>query len=280
MGKPNPAIMLDNPLSKIPTLVLEDGTVLIDSRRHRRISRQPRRRRPIARAAQGRQRWLALSRQALADGLLDLLVLWRNEREKPAERGRRTNGSTPSPSRLPPRSTAWRRRPDALERARSASAHIAVGCALSYLDFRFADLELARRAGPGLAAWHETFRRAPVGQGDGDRRWLRRTPCAQPVRTAQPYPRARPRAASWRGRGRRRSSPISAPTSSRSSGRAQATTRAAGGRRFSRTRDGKPTGESGLFSLGQSRQAIGHRRHRDQPRARRLIRAMAQQAMS
>ena len=31
MSKPNPAIMLDNPLSKIPALVLGDGTVLFDS---------------------------------------------------------------------------------------------------------------------------------------------------------------------------------------------------------------------------------------------------------
>lgn len=30
MSKPNPAIMLDNPLSKIPALVLGDGTVLFD----------------------------------------------------------------------------------------------------------------------------------------------------------------------------------------------------------------------------------------------------------
>ena len=31
MLKPNPAIMADNPLSKIPTLVREDGTTLFDS---------------------------------------------------------------------------------------------------------------------------------------------------------------------------------------------------------------------------------------------------------
>ena len=31
MTKPHPELMIDNPLSKIPTLVLDDGTVLYDS---------------------------------------------------------------------------------------------------------------------------------------------------------------------------------------------------------------------------------------------------------
>lgn len=31
MRKPNPALMADNPLSKIPTLVREDGSTLFDS---------------------------------------------------------------------------------------------------------------------------------------------------------------------------------------------------------------------------------------------------------
>ena len=83
MGKPNPAIMLDNPLSKIPALVLGDGTVLIDSAVIvEYLDSLAGGGRLLAPA--GRLRWLALSRQALADGLLDLLVLWRNEREKPA----------------------------------------------------------------------------------------------------------------------------------------------------------------------------------------------------
>ena len=31
MMKPHPDLMLDNPLSKIPTLVLDDGTIIYDS---------------------------------------------------------------------------------------------------------------------------------------------------------------------------------------------------------------------------------------------------------
>src|SRR5689334_25361724 len=66
MNKPNPAIMVDNPLSKIPALVLGDGTVLIDSAviieyldslaGGGRLLAKP-----------GPLRWRALSRQALAD---------------------------------------------------------------------------------------------------------------------------------------------------------------------------------------------------------------------
>src|SRR5258705_13032007 len=85
MGKPNAAIMLDNPLSKIPALVLGDGTVLIDSAVIvEYLDSLGGGGRLLAPA--GRQRWLALSRQAPADGLLDPLVLSRNEPEKPGGR--------------------------------------------------------------------------------------------------------------------------------------------------------------------------------------------------
>src|SRR2546430_16960265 len=83
MSKPNPAIMLDNPLSKIPALVLGDGTVLVDSAVIvEYLDSLAGGGRLLAPA--GRQRWLGLSRPALADGLLDLLVLLRHEPGKPA----------------------------------------------------------------------------------------------------------------------------------------------------------------------------------------------------
>jgi glutathione S-transferase len=34
--------------------------------------------------------------------------------------------------------------------------HVAIGCALAYLDFRFADRQW-RKERPRLASWHETF---------------------------------------------------------------------------------------------------------------------------
>jgi len=158
MGKPNPAIMLDNPLSKIPALVLGDGTVLIDSSVIvEYLDSLGGGGRLLAPA--GRQRWLALSRQALADGLLDLLVLWRNERDKPASR---QSHEWLDAFAIKAAATLDRLEAEAgtLEGESFGIGHIAVGCALSYLDFRFIDLTW-REGRPRLAAWHATFAGRP-----------------------------------------------------------------------------------------------------------------------
>src|SRR6476620_10929557 len=81
MKAPNAALLPDNPLSKIPTLVLDDGSPLYDSKviceyldtLHERIKLFP---------VEGPARWTALRRQALGDGFLDFLLLWRHERER------------------------------------------------------------------------------------------------------------------------------------------------------------------------------------------------------
>jgi len=79
--KPHAELMKDNPLSKIPTLVLDDGTVIFDSpviceyldRLHDKPKLFP---------ASLPERMTALRRQALGDGFLDFLLLWRNEQER------------------------------------------------------------------------------------------------------------------------------------------------------------------------------------------------------
>ena len=75
---PSPEVAAHNPLGKIPALVLEDGTALYDSRviceyldglsTGTRLF------------PDGPARWDALTRQALADGLLDAALLTRYER--------------------------------------------------------------------------------------------------------------------------------------------------------------------------------------------------------
>jgi glutathione S-transferase len=80
MTTANAALLPENPLGKIPTLVLEDGTALYDSGviceyldgLHNGAKLFP---------PKGPARWTALRRQALGDGFLDLLILWRYERE-------------------------------------------------------------------------------------------------------------------------------------------------------------------------------------------------------
>ena len=80
MLKPNAQIMRDNPLSKIPTLTTANGIHLFDSvviceylndLGHGSLFPK-----------NGAEKWQALRWHALGDGLLDALILWRNERER------------------------------------------------------------------------------------------------------------------------------------------------------------------------------------------------------
>ncbi|MCQ4160003.1 glutathione S-transferase family protein [Roseomonas sp. GC11] len=158
MAEPNPELLPDNPLSKIPTLRLPDGTALFDSVVICEYLDE------LAGGgrlfpAGGPARWQALGWHALGNGFLDLLILWRNERDKPAAR------QTPEwLDSFATRAAAVLARLEAesatLEETPFGIGHIAIGCALSYLDFRFPDL--GWRAGrPALAAWHAGFAARP-----------------------------------------------------------------------------------------------------------------------
>jgi glutathione S-transferase len=150
MDTPNLKLLVDNPLSKLPTLVLEDGTPVFDSRviceyLSERAGSQ------IFPAA-GPARLLALRRQALADGLMDALLIWRQERAKPAAR------QTPewlSAFAVKTQATLAHLETQAATLAQSPFdiGVITIVCALSYLDYRFADLRW-RDGCPALAAWH------------------------------------------------------------------------------------------------------------------------------
>jgi glutathione S-transferase len=156
MTKPHAELMKENPLSKIPTLVLDDGTPLYDSRviceYLDALGGDPR-----LFPQQGGARIVALRRQALGDGFLDLLVLTRNERLR----------AQPSQAHLASAAARTAAVLDNLDREADAFAtsafsigHIAIGCALSYLDFRFAD-ENWRMDHPRLANWHASFAARP-----------------------------------------------------------------------------------------------------------------------
>jgi glutathione S-transferase len=151
-SKPHAELMKDNPLSKIPTLVLDDGTVLYDSPviseyldaldgTPKLFPKEP------------KARLEALRRQALGDGFLDLLVLLRDERMR----------AQPSEAHLA--SAAVRKAAifnnleadaPALASAPFGIGHVAIGCALSYLDFRYAD-EHWHKDHPRIADWHAAF---------------------------------------------------------------------------------------------------------------------------
>lgn len=147
------SVRQQNPLGKIPALVLEDGTVLFDSRvileylDHRagggRII-----------PTDARARLAALRLQALADGLMDASVLLVYEgRYRPAERH--------EPKWLELQAGKVARALAALEAAPPALTQvpdvgqIALACALGYRDFRFQGTW--RGDHPRLVAWLDGF---------------------------------------------------------------------------------------------------------------------------
>ena len=157
MSERNPTLLADNPLGKIPTLLLDDGTAMFDSLTICEYlnhlgggSLFP---------APGPARWAALTQQALAQGFMDLLILWRNERDKPA--AQQTQGWLDN---FAAKTEATLARLEALAPVLTATqvdiGHVATGCALSYLDFRFDYLAWRGRC-PALAVWHAGFSARP-----------------------------------------------------------------------------------------------------------------------
>jgi glutathione S-transferase len=161
MRRPTPVLMSDNPLNKIPTLVLDDGSRLYDSDVICEFLDDLA---PVANRAplfprDRALRWDALRRNALGSGLLDVLILWRNERERAA----------PSSELI----KAFAQKTQAAlatiaEDLASAPADrfdigdIAIVCALAYLDFRFGDFDW--RENPMLDAWYERIKTRPSVQ--------------------------------------------------------------------------------------------------------------------
>lgn len=152
-------IRSQNPLGKIPALLLEDGTVLFDSRvileyfDHRAGGG-----RIIPKDASAR--FAALRLQALADGIMDASVLLVYEgRWRPPERH--------EPKWIDLQSGKVARALAALEAAPPALdappnvGQIALACALGYRDFRFPGSW--RKDHPRLVAWLDDFaRRVPA----------------------------------------------------------------------------------------------------------------------
>lgn len=152
---PSPDLMADNPLNKIPCLILDDGSVLQDSRviceYLDALDGAP------VMFPQANARWAALRRQALGDGFLDLMILWRHERIRPEN------------LHVQSYLTAYRQKAEAtLDRLDAEIpvregfdiGDVSIGCALAYADFRYADLEW-RKGRDGLARWFAGIEKRP-----------------------------------------------------------------------------------------------------------------------
>ena len=158
MNQPNTALLKINPTGKIPTLVLDDGAALYDSaviceyldslHDHPKLFPQS-----------GAARWTALRRHALGSNLLDNLVLWRNEVLRPPQQQ--------SPETLAAFDLKVRNAVAALDGEADALAadpvgigHVAIACALGYIDFRFAHLGW-RDGNARIARWYDAFAQRP-----------------------------------------------------------------------------------------------------------------------
>jgi glutathione S-transferase len=146
-----------NPIGKIPVLTTK-GLDLFDSpviceyldSEHKGRRLFPRK---------GRDRWAALRQQAMGDGLLDAALLVRYE-----------GFIRPEDKRWPDWVAGQMKKIDGVLDQLEAEAkalkgkptigHITVGCALGYLDFRFANHDW-RSSRPKLAKWFAEFSKRP-----------------------------------------------------------------------------------------------------------------------
>lgn len=152
----NAGIRAKNPLGQIPTLVLDDGTGLYDSRV---ICEYLDAKGGGSLFGQGEARWQALTEQALADGLMGAALLSRYEqtvRPEPlrwdgwlgGQMGKITDALDTFETSLP----------QAGDRVDIGT--ISIACALGYLDFRFTYFDW-RKGRPATTAWFERFSKRP-----------------------------------------------------------------------------------------------------------------------
>jgi glutathione S-transferase len=150
-----------NPLGKVPALILDGGEVLYDSPVICEYLDSLHKGQPLIPLA-GPARWTVLRRQALADGILDAAILRMLETVRRPEALR-------WPTSIELQSGKMKRGVEALNKEAPSFGGsvdlgtIAVGCALGYLDFRFA-ADNWRNEAPALASWYEGFAQRPAMQ--------------------------------------------------------------------------------------------------------------------
>ncbi len=144
-----------NPLGRIPTLVLEDGTTLFDSQPIIEYLNEFSRGWLVPPAGPARLR--AMRWHALATGLLEVLVAWLSERSRAIPHNAAIAGYERKA-----RATLNLLEQEAADIAGApfSMGHIAIGVALGYLDFRYSSLNW-REGRPKLAAWGEVFAARP-----------------------------------------------------------------------------------------------------------------------
>jgi glutathione S-transferase len=157
IGTTDPALLPFNPLSKVPSFVTDDGMMLYDSpvicEYLDSLGSAPQ-----LFPAAGPARWNALRQQALGDGILDASQPRRREIALPQDDGRKAY--------IDLQRGKVSRAIDVLEKEAGTFGdlktigEITIGCALGYLDFRFAN-EPWRPGHPQLDAWYAKVVKLP-----------------------------------------------------------------------------------------------------------------------
>ncbi len=153
--KPHDALMLDNPLSKIPTLVLEDGTSLMDSVVICEYLNDLVKGDLFAQDAP--RKWKLLRWHAVANGLMDVLILWRHERERIAPDA---DLLAAYDKKFKATLAFFNAEVPALSLEGVNIATITIACTLGYLDYRYIDTAW-RDSYIALAQWFKAWEARP-----------------------------------------------------------------------------------------------------------------------
>lgn len=152
----NPDSAGNNPVAKIPTLIMDDGTSLFDSRIIMRYLNE--------KAGGGLYPagdWAMQRRESIAEGMIDASLLVRFEGALRPEDKQWDGWVDAQAHKINGTLTALEAEVDKL--ARLDAAAIGTGCALGYLDFRFPDWGW-RDGRPALTAWFTEFSARPSMQ--------------------------------------------------------------------------------------------------------------------
>jgi glutathione S-transferase len=161
IGTTDPALLEVNPLSKVPTLITDDGAMLYDSpvicEYLDSVGSAPK-----LFPAAGPARWKAICQQALGDGILDATQPRRREIALPQDDGRKAY--------IEVQQAKVKNALAVLEKDAGSLGdlvtigEITIGCALGYLDFRYAN-EPWRPGHPKLEAWYaKVSKMAPLAE--------------------------------------------------------------------------------------------------------------------
>ena len=152
---PSDTVRRQNPLGKIPALLLEDGSVLFDSRVILEyLDQRAGGGRIIPKDPAARIAALRLRLQALADGIMDASILIVYEaRWRPPER-HEPKWLDHQAGKVARALAALEQKPPGLDTPPNVG-QIALACALAYRDFRFD--EGRRKDHPRLTAWLDDF---------------------------------------------------------------------------------------------------------------------------